>query len=418
MFRAFFCRRYRKSVTDCSGYLTFSCIWRILNLYGYTQNQTRKLRGSRRKRGSHLNRNKDRSGAGGKGGFPRGKNQRGGIPLAAIGRKIMPAELVSEKLEKQERKKSESAANNSASVSKKISAEGNAKAAAPRHANVQRAQQRDTQPRAKTPVRIIPLGGLGEIGKNMTVIECANDMFIIDCGLAFPDAEMLGVDLVIPDFTYIERNAEKLRGIVLTHGHEDHIGGLAYLLKKVNTPVYGTRLTLALVEAKLKEHQLKRLRVFLFPDRDILGDGYNLRQARISIGSGSWWGKGLGKGALKQLGYLPPAVSMNDFIFAVLAEELGFMGCLSLLLLYLGILLSGLRVAWRCRDDRGRLLAIGVCMLVFSHVYVNIAMSIGLMPITGLPLPLVSAGRTFLVVIMAALGLLQSVAVHGELVES
>ena len=168
----------------------------------------------------------------------------------------------------------------------------------------------------------------------------------------------------------------------------------------------------------LKEHQLKRLRVFLFPDRDILGDGYNLRQARISIGSGSWWGKGLGKGALKQLGYLPPAVSMNDFIFAVLAEELGFMGCLSLLLLYLGILLSGLRVAWRCQDDRGRLLAIGICTLVFSHVYVNIAMSIGLMPITGLPLPLVSAGRTFLVVIMAALGLLQSVAVHGEVVES
>ena len=164
----------------------------------------------------------------------------------------------------------------------------------------------------------------------------------------------------------------------------------------------------------LKEHQLKRLRVFLFPDRDILGDGYNLRQARISIGSGSWWGKGLGKGSLKQLGYLPPAVSMNDFIFAVLAEELGFMGCLSLLLLYLGILLSGLRVAWRCHDDRGRLLSIGICTLVFSHVYVNIAMSIGLMPITGLPLPLVSAGRTFLVVVMAALGLLQSVAVHGE----
>ncbi|MBR4200668.1 MAG: ribonuclease J [Oscillospiraceae bacterium] len=166
----------------------------------------------------------------------------------------MPAELVSEKLEKQERKKSEGTANNTASVSKKHSAEGNGKPAAPRQANVQRAQQKEV--RAKTPVRIIPLGGLGEIGKNMTVIECANDMFIIDCGLAFPDAEMLGVDLVIPDFTYIERNADKLRGIVLTHGHEDHIGGLAYLLKKVNTPVYGTRLTLALVETKLKEHQL------------------------------------------------------------------------------------------------------------------------------------------------------------------
>ncbi|MBQ1520252.1 MAG: MBL fold metallo-hydrolase, partial [Clostridia bacterium] len=86
----------------------------------------------------------------------------------------------------------------------------------------------------------------------MTVIECANDMFIIDCGLAFPDAEMLGVDLVIPDFTYVEQNADKLRGVVLTHGHEDHIGSLAYLLKKVNTPVYGTRLTLALVESKLR----------------------------------------------------------------------------------------------------------------------------------------------------------------------
>ena len=79
----------------------------------------------------------------------------------------------------------------------------------------------------RTPVRIIPLGGLNEIGKNMTVIECCNDMFIIDCGMAFPDAEMPGVDIVLPDFTYVEKNKEKLRGIVLTHGHEDHIGGLA-----------------------------------------------------------------------------------------------------------------------------------------------------------------------------------------------
>ena len=90
------------------------------------------------------------------------------------------------------------------------------------------------------------------------------------------------------------------------------------------------------------------------------------------------------------------------------------MGCLSLLLLYLGILLSGLRVAWQCQDDRGRLLAIGVCSLVFAHIYINIAMSIGLMPITGLPLPLIGAGRTFRIVVMAALGLLQSIAVHGR----
>ena len=116
--------------------------------------------------------------------------------------------------------------------------------------------KREPREQRRTPVRIIPLGGLNEIGKNMTVIECSNDMFIIDCGLAFPDTEMPGVDIVIPDFTYVERNKEKLRGIVLTHGHEDHIGGLAYLLKKVNVPVYGTKLTLGLVEGKLKEHGL------------------------------------------------------------------------------------------------------------------------------------------------------------------
>ncbi|MDO5125651.1 MAG: ribonuclease J [Ruminococcus sp.] len=112
------------------------------------------------------------------------------------------------------------------------------------------------EPQRKTPVRIIPLGGLNEIGKNFTVIECSNDMFVIDCGLAFPDSEMLGVDIVIPDFTYVEQHADKLRGVVLTHGHEDHIGGLPYFLKKFNVPVYGTRLTLGLLEGKLKEHGL------------------------------------------------------------------------------------------------------------------------------------------------------------------
>lgn len=108
----------------------------------------------------------------------------------------------------------------------------------------------------KAPVKIIPLGGLNEIGKNLTCIECANDLFVIDCGLAFPDSDMLGVDIVIPDFTYIEKNADKLRGVVITHGHEDHIGGLPYFLKKFNVPVYGTRLALGLLEGKLKEHGL------------------------------------------------------------------------------------------------------------------------------------------------------------------
>ncbi len=118
------------------------------------------------------------------------------------------------------------------------------------------AQQQKKREQHRTPVRIIPLGGLNEIGKNMTVFECCNDMFILDCGLAFPDSEMPGVDIVLPDFTYVERNADKLRGIVITHGHEDHIGGLAYLLKKVNAPVYGSGMAIGLIKHKLEEHGL------------------------------------------------------------------------------------------------------------------------------------------------------------------
>jgi ribonuclease J len=109
------------------------------------------------------------------------------------------------------------------------------------------------QPNGGKAVSVIPLGGINEIGKNMTVIEYGNDMFIIDCGLAFPDMDMPGVDIVIPDFTYVEKNKDKLRGVVLTHGHEDHIGSVSYFLKKVSAPVYGTQLTISLLKGKLKE---------------------------------------------------------------------------------------------------------------------------------------------------------------------
>ena len=112
------------------------------------------------------------------------------------------------------------------------------------------------KPIKKPPVKISFLGGLNEIGKNITLIECEGDIVIVDCGMAFPDGDMLGVDLVIPDFSYIEQNVDKVRGIVLTHGHEDHIGGLPFLLSKINVPLYGTPLTLGLVENKLREHSL------------------------------------------------------------------------------------------------------------------------------------------------------------------
>ena len=108
----------------------------------------------------------------------------------------------------------------------------------------------------KPAVRAYFLGGLNEIGKNLTLFECQDDMIIVDCGMSFPDDDMFGVDMVIPDFTFLERNVDKIRGVVLTHGHEDHIGALPYLLKKFNLPIYGTRFTLALVDNKLKEHGL------------------------------------------------------------------------------------------------------------------------------------------------------------------
>ena len=108
----------------------------------------------------------------------------------------------------------------------------------------------------KPRLKIIPLGGLHEVGKNITVFQYDNEMIVVDCGLSFPEDDMLGVDLVIPDITYIIRNQEKLKGMVITHGHEDHIGSVPYFLKQVNTPIYGTRLTLGLIKNKLAEHRL------------------------------------------------------------------------------------------------------------------------------------------------------------------
>lgn len=119
-----------------------------------------------------------------------------------------------------------------------------------------RTKQQKTEDKPTFPIHVTMLGGLNEIGKNMTLFEYGEDAFLIDCGMAFPDEDLLGVDIVLPDFTHVEKCRDRIRGIVITHGHEDHIGALPYLLKQMVFPIYATKLTLALIESKLKEHGL------------------------------------------------------------------------------------------------------------------------------------------------------------------
>ncbi len=129
-----------------------------------------------------------------------------------------------------------------------------------------------TQERETGTLKIIPIGGMNEIGKNMTILEYQDDILVIDCGLSFPDDEMYGVDIVIPDFSYLIKNKRKVRGVVITHGHEDHIGAIPYLLKVLNVPIYATRLPMGLIESKLVEHNIKaRKHTFTAGDKLRLG---------------------------------------------------------------------------------------------------------------------------------------------------
>jgi rod shape determining protein RodA len=180
-------------------------------------------------------------------------------------------------------------------------------------------------------------------------------------------------------------------------------------------------------QIKLEDYQRRRLLVYFGRDyandrmteverqRERMkqrNDSWNVRQALISVGSGGLWGKGWRQGQQIALGYLPPMVAHNDFIFSVIAEEKGFLGSVAVLSLYAVALFSGLRIAGQARDRLGRLLAVGVVALLFSHVFVNIGMNIRLMPVTGIPLPLLSYGGSSVLCSLIAAGVLQNVYLH------
>ncbi|MBU4201351.1 MAG: rod shape-determining protein RodA [Verrucomicrobia bacterium] len=164
----------------------------------------------------------------------------------------------------------------------------------------------------------------------------------------------------------------------------------------------------------LNPYQRDRILVFVDSDRDPLGTGWNKAQSQIAIGSGRFWGKGYMQGTQNILGFLPRTVAPNDFIFSVIAEEKGFMGSMTVLMLFALMIHLGLRVAAVASDKIGRLLCVGIVTILFCHVFVNIAMTIGVLPITGIPLPLISYGGTFMIGTMTALGMMQSVYIWGD----
>ncbi len=188
--------------------------------------------------------------------------------------------------------------------------------------------------------------------------------------------------------------------------------GAVFIPEKLGADKVGQAKVLHLVG--LKPYHKKRIDVFFNANQDPLGAGWNKRQSEIAVGSGGLWGKGYKNGTQNILGYLPRSVAPNDFIFSVIAEETGFIGSTIILFLYTTVLGCGIHTAFVAADKFGRLLSTGVVAMLFTHIFINIAMTIGLMPITGLPLPLLSYGGSFMVVMMSTLGIVQSVYIRSH----
>ena len=170
----------------------------------------------------------------------------------------------------------------------------------------------------------------------------------------------------------------------------------------------------AVTDKFLFGHWKDRVLVFVHPERDPLGAGWNRRQSEIAVGSGGRRGKGYMRGTQNILGYLPASVSSSDFVFSVIAEETGFAGSAALLALFAGLLGGVAATGLRAHDETGRLICTGVLAILFVHIFVNVGMSIGVTPVTGIPLPLVSYGGTFTISTLVLLGMVQSVAIHSR----
>lgn len=169
-----------------------------------------------------------------------------------------------------------------------------------------------------------------------------------------------------------------------------------------------------LARAGISAYQRERILVFFDSRRDPLGSGWNKAQSQIAVGSGGLAGKGFLQGTQNILGFLPRPVTPTDFVFSVIAEEKGFIGALAVLTIFGVLIYGGLRAAFVAGDKMGRLLCVGFLAMLFGHIFINLAMTIGLLPITGIPLPLLSYGGTFMVSTMAALGMVQSVYIRGD----
>jgi rod shape determining protein RodA len=166
----------------------------------------------------------------------------------------------------------------------------------------------------------------------------------------------------------------------------------------------------------MKQYQKDRITAFIDPSSDPLNSGWTINQSLNAIGSAGFWGKGLrAEDTLNQLGYLPSTIVHTDFIYAVFGEQHGFLGAALLIPAMAILLLTGLHIASRAHDQLGRLLAVGIVMLLFTHIFMNIGMTVAITPITGLPLPLVSYGGSFLLITMACFGLLQSIWIHRKI---